>query len=148
MLSNRLQSVVDALPLREGMRIVEIGCATGIMAEAMAKRIGNGFVLGIDRSATAIERAQRLVSDGALNARLAFRCEKAEVFSPEKGEGPFDLVVAIRVGAFDGRHPAAGLQAMPRFLAAMTPDAPFFIDAPDGIRNIRPEWEARLSRTG
>lgn len=146
MLSHRLQAILDRLPLKPGMHVLEIGCATGIMAKAIADRIGRGFVLGIDRSGTAILRAQRLADGAGEGARLAFRCQEAEAFAAEPGEGPFDLVVAIRVGAFDGRHPAAGHQAMPRLLACMKPQAGFFIDHADGIRDIRQAWEDRLKR--
>lgn len=53
-LSDRLAAVVDALPLRPGMRVLEIGGAPGAAAKAVSKRIGNGHVLVIDRSAKGV----------------------------------------------------------------------------------------------
>lgn len=54
-LSHRLAEIVDALPLRPGMRVIEIGCGPGAAARAVADRIGpNGHVLAVDRSARAI----------------------------------------------------------------------------------------------
>ncbi|MFN5717919.1 MAG: SAM-dependent methyltransferase, partial [Bradyrhizobium sp.] len=44
------------------------------------------------------------------------------------GEAPFDLVVAVRVGALDGRHPAAGARAWPRIRAALAPSGRIFVD--------------------
>jgi hypothetical protein len=41
---------------------------------------------------------------------------------------PFDLIVAVRVGALDGRHPAVGTRAWPRFRAALAPEGRIFID--------------------
>ncbi len=114
--------------------------ATGVMAAAIAERIGEGHVLGIDRSESAIARAKRLVPEKG-KARLEFRCMTAEDFALVEECPPFDLVVAIRVGAFDGRHPELGAKAMPRILARMTPEAGFFIDSGDGLRNIRADWE-------
>ena len=58
-LSPRLEEIVDALPLRPGLRVLEIGCGPGSAARAVAKRIGNGQVLGIDRSAKAIASGDR-----------------------------------------------------------------------------------------
>ena len=58
-LSPRLMEIVDALPLEPGMRVLEIGCGPGAMAREIAGRIGNGYVLAIDRSRLAVwaERA-------------------------------------------------------------------------------------------
>ncbi len=47
-LSGRLMEIVEALPLKPGMRILEIGCGPGAMAREMAARVGNGHVLAID----------------------------------------------------------------------------------------------------
>ena len=38
-LSDRLREIVDALPLRAGSRVLEIGCGPGAMAREMAARI-------------------------------------------------------------------------------------------------------------
>lgn len=49
-LSPRLAAIVDALPLRRGMRVLEIGCGPGVAAREVARRLEDGHVLGIDRS--------------------------------------------------------------------------------------------------
>jgi hypothetical protein len=41
---------------------------------------------------------------------------------------PFDLIVAVRVGELDGRHPAVGSRAWPRLRAALAPKGRIFID--------------------
>jgi len=56
-LSARLAAVVDALPLRPDMRVLEIGCGPGAAARAVAERFTTGHILAIDRSATAIAQA-------------------------------------------------------------------------------------------
>lgn len=43
-LSARLQAVIEALPLRPGIRVLEIGCGPGVAARAIAHRIGDGHV--------------------------------------------------------------------------------------------------------
>jgi len=56
-LSARLKEIVDALPLRAGLRVLEIGCGSGAAAREIARRIGDGHVLAIDRSPKAIAQA-------------------------------------------------------------------------------------------
>ena len=59
-LSSRLAGIVDALPLREGMRVLEIGGAPGAAAREVAKRIGpDGHILVIDRSAKGVALTER-----------------------------------------------------------------------------------------
>lgn len=41
-LSLRLKEIVNALPLKEGLRILENGCGPGAMAREIAGRIGKG----------------------------------------------------------------------------------------------------------
>ncbi|SCC91753.1 conserved hypothetical protein [Thiomonas sp. X19] len=128
MLSPRLQAILDTLPLAPGMRVLEIGCGPGALARAMAERVVLGQVLGIDRSACAIAQAVA-ASDAAIAAgHLAFRQVAAEDFVLAPGEAPFDLIVAVRVGAFDGRHPEAGARGWPRVAAALAPGGRFVVD--------------------
>jgi SAM-dependent methyltransferase len=134
-LSPRLTAILEALPLRPGLRILEIGCGPGALARAVALRIGEGHVLGIDRSATAIAQA-RAAADDVPSARLTFRVAEAETFALAPGEAPFDLAVAIRVGALDGRHPDAGARALPRIAAALGPGGRLLIDGGDPLREV------------
>ena len=62
-LSPRLAAVVDALPLRPGLRVLEIGCGPGAVARAIASRIGDGHVLAIDRYSKAMDATPK--PDGA-----------------------------------------------------------------------------------
>jgi SAM-dependent methyltransferase len=134
-LSPRLTAILEALPLRPGLRILEIGCGPGALARAVALRIGEGHVLGIDRSATAIAQA-RAAADDVPSARLSFRVAEAETFVLAPGEAPFDLAVAIRVGALDGRHPDADARALPRIAAALGPGGRLLIDGGDPLREV------------
>ncbi|WP_106537181.1 methyltransferase domain-containing protein [Haloactinopolyspora alba] len=135
-LSARLAAIVDALPLRPGMRVLEIGGAPGSAARAVASRIGTGHVLVIDRSASGvalIERNARAEIDaGVLSARHV----AAEEFELLAGEEPYDVAFAVRVGAFDGRHPEAGREARRRVAAALVPGGRLFIDGGDPLRAI------------
>ena len=135
-LSDRLAAVVGALPLREGIRVLEIGCGPGAAAREVARRIGSGHVLGIDRSATAISQA-RSGSRAEIQAGvLSFRQAALEEFTLEPGEAPFDLAFAVRVGALDGRHPDAGRSALERIRAVLTPEGRLLVDGGDPLREI------------
>lgn len=133
-LSERLAGIVHALPLRPGMCVLEIGCGPGAMARAMVERIGDGQVLAIDRSATAIQQATTACRAEIESGRLRVRCIAVEEFALEPGEVPFDLAVAVRVGALDGRHP--GERARERIAAALAPGGRLFIDGGDPLREI------------
>ena len=86
-LSPRLAEVVEALPLCDGMRVLEIGCGPGAAARAVAVRIGNGHVLAIDRSAKAIGQARDGSADliSAGRTQPALRCRRG--FRPRSGRG-------------------------------------------------------------
>lgn len=135
-LSDRLQAIVDALPIRPGMRILEIGCGPGAAARAIARRLDGGLVLAIDRSARAIAQAQKASAAEMATGRLVFRQVAAEELALRRGEPPFDLVFAVRVGALDGRHPEAGRRALQRIAAALAPGGRLFVDGGDPLREI------------
>lgn len=140
-LSPRLRAAVDALPLRPGMRVLEIGCGPGAAARAVAVRIGAGMVLGIDRSARAIALAERAGADLIAAGRLRLRCVAVEDFTPEPGEAPFDLAFALRVGALDGRHPAAGERALLRLRKVLAPGALLLVDGGEPLRAL--PWDGQ-----
>jgi SAM-dependent methyltransferase len=135
-ISPRLAAIVDALPIQPGMRVLEIGGAPGTAARAIAQRIGSGQILVIDRSAKGVAQTERVAAAEIAAGTLRVRHVAAEEFELLPGEAPFDLAFAIRVGAFDGRHPAAGEIARQRIAAALAPGGRFFIDGGDPLREI------------
>ncbi len=135
-LSPRLAAIVDALPLRPGLRVLEIGCGPGAAARAVARRIGDGHVLAIDRSAAAVRQATAASADEIAAGRLRVRRVAAEELELEPGEAPYDLAFAVRVGALDGRHPEAGRRALRRIAAALAPGGRLFVDGGDPLREI------------
>ncbi|MFB6554464.1 SAM-dependent methyltransferase [Streptomyces sp. NPDC056405] len=135
-LSPRLAEIVDALPLTPGARVLEIGCGPGAAARAVAARLVSGHVLAVDRSARAIALAEAGSAREIASGRMSVRCVAAEDFVREPGEGPFDLVFAVRVGALDGRHPEAGRRALERVAAALAPGGRLFVDGGRPLREI------------
>jgi cyclopropane fatty-acyl-phospholipid synthase-like methyltransferase len=123
---SRVAAIVDALPLRAGMRVLEIGCGPGAAARAVAARVGpTGFVLAIDRSAkaTALARAgsRAEIAAGVLRV-MTVAIEDFELGD----EARFDLVFAVRVGVLDGRHD--GSEALARIASALRPRGRLFVD--------------------
>jgi SAM-dependent methyltransferase len=125
---DRIATAVAALPLAPGMRVLEIGCGPGVAARAVAARIGDGLVVAIDRSEKAVALAVRGSGPEIAAGRLEFRQSAIEDFTLRDGEPRFDLAFAHRVGALDGRHPAAGKQALQRLKLALKPDGLLVID--------------------
>lgn len=127
-LSPRLARIVDALPLRPGMRVLEIGGAPGIAARVVAARIAPGHVHVIDRSERGIAAIRRLAAEEIVLGRLSAECIAVEDFMLLDGNPPFDLVFANRVGALDGRHPRAGRLARQRIADALAPGGLVYVD--------------------
>lgn len=136
-LSQRLGDIVAALPLRRGMRVLEIGCGPGAAARAVVRKVGNGHVLAIDRSAKAVRQALAASRVEVEAGRLAFRCVAVENFELEPGEDLFDIAFAIRVGALDGRHPRLEKLAHERLAKALRPHGKLFIDGGNPLREVQ-----------
>jgi ubiquinone/menaquinone biosynthesis C-methylase UbiE len=135
-ISNRLKLIIDALPLRDGIRILEIGCGPGAAAREISKRIGKGHILAIDRSAKAIKMAISGSRSEIESGRLAFRQAKIEEFVLGDKEKMFDIVFAVRVGAFDGRHPEIEIQALTSVANVLKTGGKFFIDGGNPLKEV------------
>jgi cyclopropane fatty-acyl-phospholipid synthase-like methyltransferase len=135
-LSPRLAEIVDALPIRPGMRVLEIGGAPGTAARAIVERIPEVHVLVIDRSAKGVGQMERLAASEIAAGRMSVRCIAAEEFELAPEEAPYDLAFAVRVGALDGRHPRAGEQVRDRMSAALVPGGKLLVDGGDPLREL------------
>ncbi|MGW9588578.1 methyltransferase domain-containing protein [Microbacterium sp. NPDC055455] len=128
-LSPRLQAVVDALPLRPGMRVLEVGGAPGAAARAVAARVGpDGHVLVLDRSATGIRQIQANCDSEIAGGTLSVLHAPVEDFALPAGVAPFDLAFACRVGALDGRHRRLYEPALANLRRALKPGAVLYVD--------------------
>jgi hypothetical protein len=136
-LSPRLKEIVEALPLRPGIRVLEIGGAPGPAAKHVASRIGpSGHILVIDRSAKGVALTQRTAGPEIASGVLSVRRVAVEDFVLLPDERPFDIAFAVRVGALDGRHPRNGERARARLVLALAPGGRLFIDGGDPLREV------------
>jgi SAM-dependent methyltransferase len=136
-LSPRLREVVDALPLRPGLRVIEIGCGPGAAAREVARRVApEGHVLAVDRSAKAIRHVLDSAGDLVEAGVLSVRTVACEDLALDADEHPYDLAFAVRVGALDGRHPAVTGRALDRIAHALVPGGQLFIDGGNPLREV------------
>ena len=135
-ISPRLKEIVEALPLKPGMRVLEIGCGPGVAAREIINTIDDIYVLAIDRSGKAIEQAIKNSPKEIETGRLQYLQVAIEDFSLEPNEPLFDMALAIRVGALDGRHPKTGDIAFPRIAKALAKGGKLFIDGGNPLREV------------
>lgn len=135
-LSARLWEIVEALPLKKSLKVLEIGCGSGAAAREVAKRVPGGHVLGIDRSAKAIAQAIENSKTEIDSGVLSFRTEAIENFELQNGEEPFDLAFAVRVGALDGRHPEIEQQVIDKIKKALKRNGKLYIDGGNPLKMI------------
>lgn len=135
-LSQRLAAILDALPLRPGLRVIEFGCGPGALARAIVARVGDGHVLAVDRSTRAIAQTAAASAREIAAGRLTCLQAAVETFALPPGMALFDLAVAIRVGALDGRHPQLGARALPRIAAALVSGGELYVDGGAPLRRV------------
>lgn len=111
----RLVRAVELLDPPPDARVLEIGPGSGASLDLLCRRVPQGHVTGLDRSATAVRRALRrnaghvaagrlAVREGSLAdlsepAALAALTDLAEP-SAAAPAGPFDRVLAVNVNVF------------------------------------------------
>jgi trans-aconitate 2-methyltransferase len=82
--------VLDRLPLAGGERVLDAGCGSGRVTEALAERLPNGRVVALDASPAMLEEARR---------RLARFGDRVEFVRADLGqllpiEGPVDAILS------------------------------------------------------
>jgi SAM-dependent methyltransferase len=114
--------LVDALELRPGMRVLDVGCGPGRHALALARR---GFeVVGVDHSAEFV----RLARQAATAEELPATFEELDVRELDRS-GEFDATICLCQGGFGllgGRDETA---VFGRIAAALRPGGAFALSA-------------------
>lgn len=136
-ISQRLLDVVDALPIKRGIRVLEIGCGPGVAAREIASRFDSIYVLGIDRSVKAIEQAKINSRKEMNNGTVSFIQSAIEHFELPEHEEPFDIAFAVRVGALDGRHPKIEKEALTKIAKVLKKNGKLYIDVGSSLKEIK-----------
>ena len=134
-ISKRLEEIVAALPLKEGQRILEIGCGTGVVAREIVKRINDVYVLGLDRSERAIRQCLLASKTEISKGKVAFLKVAVEDYEFDS-DALFDFALAIRVGALDGRHPQIEEKAFTNIAKALKKNGKLFIDGGSPLKEV------------
>ena len=97
-------ALLDAAGVHTGARVLDVGCGTGSVTRAAARRAGSGSALGVDLSTAMVEVArERTARGGPPNATFVRADAQVHPF-PEAG---FDVVVSRAGAMFFGDPPAA-----------------------------------------
>jgi ubiquinone/menaquinone biosynthesis C-methylase UbiE len=103
------QALFQRVGLRDGQRVVEIGCGSGNIACWVAQQVApSGSVMGIDISPEQIEEARQQAQ--RLNLRN-IEFQVADAYSPRLPEATFDFVYC-RLVLMHLTRPEEGLRAM------------------------------------
>jgi ubiquinone/menaquinone biosynthesis C-methylase UbiE len=84
------RELLDAAAVRAGQRVLEIGCGTGNLLTALARRTPGIDAVGIDPDRAALRRARRKAARGA----LAIRYEYAFAADLPLPDGGVDVVLS------------------------------------------------------
>lgn len=140
--SPRLRAVVAALPLRPGMRVLEVGGAPGAAARLVAQRVGpGGHVLVFDRSARGVELTRAACADEIVAGAMSVLCTAVEDLELPPGTAPFDPApfdpaLVCRVGVLAGRRPRGRDRALARLAEALVPGARLYLDTGDPLDEV------------
>ena len=111
-LTQHSEAVFPSLPVREGDRVLDVGCGFGDTAIKLAKLVGeNGEVVGVDCCDAFLEYAQNDARARGLT-NISFMRGDAEIALPSTG---FDFAFA-RFGTMFFANPVAGLRNMRKAL--------------------------------
>jgi ubiquinone/menaquinone biosynthesis C-methylase UbiE len=88
-----LDDYLDAMAVGEASTVLDMGCGTGLVARALARRVGfSGQVTGVDLSPHLVAAAEQLARDEGLSGHTSFRT--GDVHKLDFAPATFDAVIA------------------------------------------------------
>ena len=115
------EDLVRLIRVREGMRVLDLGCGTGELTSKLQELLPGSRVTGIDSSAAMLQRASQLARQG-----LEFRQGTVEEVT-----GTWDLVFSHAVLHWVDDHPAL----FPRLLGVLAPGGQMAVQMPANYRH-------------
>ncbi|NKX88909.1 class I SAM-dependent methyltransferase [Nocardia coubleae] len=102
----RFEWFADVMGVRAGERVLEIGPGNGASLARMAERLGDGRIVGVERSATALARAGQRCADEIAAGRIRLvegeigKIVPARLLAELDPGEQFDLIYAVNVNLF------------------------------------------------
>jgi ubiquinone/menaquinone biosynthesis C-methylase UbiE len=122
--SQRQRDAVDALGVRPGDRVLELGCGHGVAAALVCERLGDGgHLTAIDRSQKMIDAASARNAEHVAAGRATFVCTTFE--DADFGDQRFDRIFGIHFPPLL-RHDPEGTRARVEKLLAPGGKAAWF----------------------
>ena len=97
----KVRRALNEAGVKEGDRVLEIGCGWGALAECAAREFG-ATVTGVTLSSEQLAWAQKRLSDAGLPGDLRYQDYRA--LNDSASDGPFDAVVSIEMFEAVGRE--------------------------------------------
>jgi 2-polyprenyl-3-methyl-5-hydroxy-6-metoxy-1,4-benzoquinol methylase len=91
----RIKEQVANNYIRDGTRVLEIGCGTGMLTLMMAQR--GASVMGIDASPRMLAEAEKKIKEAKLEERVSLKYMDAALIGERFAAGSFDLIVSTLV---------------------------------------------------
>ncbi|HEH8083605.1 TPA: methyltransferase domain-containing protein, partial [Staphylococcus aureus] len=87
-----IEKLLDRAQIEEGMRVLDIGCATGEVTQLIAKRVGtNGEVVGVDVN----ESLLKIANENNQYNNVSY--QSSDIYQLPETMGHFDAIVGRRV---------------------------------------------------
>lgn len=96
-LNERYQWAIEMLCVFPNDQVLEIGCATGILAEQIAKRLAEGQILAIDKSEFVVRKAEKRCGEYIEERKASFLVID---FKSLEIDRLFDRIVTFNVNFF------------------------------------------------
>lgn len=110
------EAYLDLLGVSDGDRVLDVGCGSGVVTRAIARRVGDrGRVVGLDQSPALLDVARGLAREAGLADRIEF-CEGSALRLPFPA-GSFDAAVCVTVLS----HVPGGETAVPELVRVLRP---------------------------
>jgi ubiquinone/menaquinone biosynthesis C-methylase UbiE len=138
--ASRLTAAVQMLALRPSDRVLEVGCGPGVAAAMVAEQLDTGHLVAIDRSATAIARAEGRSPGGTTFLRT-------DLAGLRGYDAAFDQAFAVNVNVF-WTSPAD--PECTTLLRVLRPGGRLLLvyEGPGAARDVTPTVTANLARHG
>jgi ubiquinone/menaquinone biosynthesis C-methylase UbiE len=112
----RLVWAADTLAIDPGDHVLEIGCGRGAAVSLICERLTDGTITALDRSAIAIQAAEKANLDHVRSGKARFL--HVDLAAADLDRTQFDKAFAINVNLFWVRDPARELAIIERVLTS------------------------------